>query len=330
MDLPGSTISPRWTKHSASDYKSTPQYLLQPDKPSLNRLKQSSCSDLPLWSRALTLATSGRPGILQLSRLFKCWKKVLLLCSLEVLVGRAGWDTGQKEVLLPKLELMNRFELTIFFVVDDCQLRQFNTETNVSPGKTRKRWSWQGRNTWKGRLPLKNGIPSRLSVGRSANGKIDINNFIPTFQPHKFNNEVYGLSMFVLHGQEDRKEVDNKENRGVELPGTKVVKAGLQELEKKLDRAAPSKHQLKLSTTLQVSSYIQGGYFDWSGSALEMTKCQTLRKFWYLELFWRDLHVIWHLDIFRADQLKKPPCSYDCTLQMNIFVTKGTSDLIED
>ena len=47
-----------------------------------------------------------------------------LLCSLEVLVGRAGWDTGQKEVLLPKLELMNRFELTIFFVVDDCQLNQ--------------------------------------------------------------------------------------------------------------------------------------------------------------------------------------------------------------
>ena len=40
--------------------------------------------------------------------------------------------------------------------------------------------------------------------------------------------------MFVLHGQEDRKEVDNKENRGVELPGTQVVKAGVQELEKKL------------------------------------------------------------------------------------------------
>ena len=105
-------------------------------------------------------------------------------------------------------------------------------------------------------MPLKNGIPSRLSVTRSANGKIDINNLIPTFQPHKFNNEVYGLSMFVLHGQEDRKEVDNKENRGVELPGTQVVKAGVQELEKKLDRAAPLKHQPKLSTTLQVSNNI--------------------------------------------------------------------------
>ena len=52
--------------------------------------------------------------------------------------------------------------------------------------------------------------------------------------------------------------------------------------------------------------YIQGGFFNWS--ALKMTKCQTLRKFWHLELFWRDLHVIWPLVIFRADQLKKPPC----------------------
>ena len=52
--------------------------------------------------------------------------------------------------------------------------------------------------------------------------------------------------------------------------------------------------------------YIQGGFFNWS--ALKMTKSQTLRKFWHLELFWRDLHVIWHLVIFWADQLKKPPC----------------------
>ena len=39
-----------------------------------------------------------------------------------------------------------------------------------------------------------------------------------------------------------------------------------------------------------------------------MTKSQTLRKFWHFELFWRDLHVIWNLVIFWADQLKKPPC----------------------
>ena len=29
--------------------------------------------------------------------------------SLEVLVGKADWDTGQKEVLLPKIDFMNRF-----------------------------------------------------------------------------------------------------------------------------------------------------------------------------------------------------------------------------
>ena len=52
---------------------------------------------------------------------------------------------------------------------------------------------------------------------------------------------------------------------------------------------------------------IQGGFFDCS--ALKMTKCQTHWKIWHLELFWRDLHVIWHLVIFRADQLKKPPCT---------------------
>ena len=59
---------------------------------------------------------------------------------------------------------------------------------------------------------------------------------------------------------------------------------------------------------LQLQLKIQGGFFNWS--ALKMTKCQTLRKFWHLELFWRDLHVIWHLVIFRADQLKKPPCRW--------------------
>ena len=58
----------------------------------------------------------------------------------------------------------------------------------------------------------------------------------------------------------------------------------------------------------KTSYNIQGGFFNWS--ALKMTKCQTLRKFWHLELFWRDLHVIWHLVIFWADQLKKPPCSW--------------------
>ena len=70
-------------------------------------------------------------------------------------------------------------------------------------------------------------------------------------QPHKFNNEVFGVSMFVLHGQEDRKEMD-KENREVEA---KVVeRSGLKELEKRLERAAASpRQQTKLSSTLQVT-----------------------------------------------------------------------------
>ena len=48
---------------------------------------------------------------------------------------------------------------------------------------------------------------------------------------------------------------------------------------------------------------VQGGFFDWS--ALKMTKCQTLRKFLLFELFWRDLHVIWHLVIFQGGPVKK-------------------------
>ena len=43
--------------------------------------------------------------------------------------------------------------------------------------------------------------------------------------------------------------------------------------------------------------------FDWS--ALQTTKCQTLRKFWHWELFWRDLHSIWHLFIFLGRTSKK-------------------------
>ena len=55
--------------------------------------------------------------------------------------------------------------------------------------------------------------------------------------------------MFVLHGQEDEREMD-KENREVEA---KVERTGLQDLEKKLERAAPPRQQTKLSSTLQVN-----------------------------------------------------------------------------
>ena len=78
-------------------------------------------------------------------------------------------------------------------------------------------------------------------------------------QPHKFNNEVFGLSMFVLHGKEDKREEVDKENRvqanKVEKSGLQVCNfASLQELEKRLERAAPPRQQTKLSSTLQVIS----------------------------------------------------------------------------
>ena len=53
---------------------------------------------------------------------------------------------------------------------------------------------------------------------------------------------------------------------------------------------------------------IQGGFFNWS--ALKMTKCQitckSLQKSSKCQIFQR----VWHLVIFRADHLKKPPCKY--------------------
>ena len=51
-----------------------------------------------------------------------------------------------------------------------------------------------------------------------------------------------------------------------------------------------------MSYRLNTHVKVQGGFFNWS--AQKMTKCQTLRKFWQWELFWRDLHVICHLVIF--------------------------------
>ena len=71
--------------------------------------------------------------------------------------------------------------------------------------------------------------------------------------------------------------------------------------------------------TLFLISIYRVFFFYWS--ALKMTKCQTLRKFWHLELFWRDLHVIWHLVIFWADQLKKPPCM--CFLCILFYLSLG-------
>ena len=51
-------------------------------------------------------------------------------------------------------------------------------------------------------------------------------------------------------------------------------------------------HQItcKIPQFKQLLINIQGVFFYWS--ALKMTKCQTLRKFWHIELFRWDLFVI--------------------------------------
>ena len=63
--------------------------------------------------------------------------------------------------------------------------------------------------------------------------------------------------------------------------------------------------------------YLQGGFFNWS--ALKMTKCQitckSLQKSSKCQIFLR----VWHLVIFRADQLKKPPCIFLTNLIRNYF-----------
>ena len=52
--------------------------------------------------------------------------------------------------------------------------------------------------------------------------------------------------------------------------------------------------------------YIQGGFFNWS--ALKMTKCQFTCKSLQKSSKCQNFLRVWHLVIFRADQLKKPPC----------------------
>ena len=51
---------------------------------------------------------------------------------------------------------------------------------------------------------------------------------------------------------------------------------------------------------------IQGGFFNWS--ALKMTKCQITCKSLQKSSKCQNFLRVWHLVIFRADQLKKPPC----------------------
>ena len=53
--------------------------------------------------------------------------------------------------------------------------------------------------------------------------------------------------------------------------------------------------------------HLQGGFFNWS--ALKMTKCQITCKSLQKSSKCQNFLRVWHLVIFRADQLKKPPCS---------------------
>ena len=68
------------------------------------------------------------------------------------------------------------------------------------------------------------------------------------------------------------------------------------------------------SSTCRSLTYIQGGFFNWS--ALKMTKCQITCKSLQKSSKCQNFLRVWHLVIFRADQLKKPPCIYQC-----IYVT---------
>ena len=62
-----------------------------------------------------------------------------------------------------------------------------------------------------------------------------------------------------------------------------------------------------LGKSLQESAkIIQGGFFNWS--ALKMTKCQITCKSLQKSSKCQNFLRVWHLVIFRADQLKKPPC----------------------
>ena len=46
-------------------------------------------------------------------------------------------------------------------------------------------------------------------------------------------------------------------------------------------------------------------FFQWSSQ-----KCKSLRKFWYLELFWWDLLCNLTLRTFRGTPVKKTPCTF--------------------
>ena len=61
-------------------------------------------------------------------------------------------------------------------------------------------------------------------------------------------------------------------------------------------------------------SIVQGGFFNWS--ALKMTKCQITCKSLQKSSKCQIFQWVRHLVIFRADQLKKPPCTISLGLML--------------
>ena len=65
----------------------------------------------------------------------------------------------------------------------------------------------------------------------------------------------------------------------------------------------------RMLKALTTSRNLQGGFFY--RSALKMTNCQILRKFWHLELFWWNFLCNLTLSHFSGrTSKKKPPCIY--------------------
>ena len=68
---------------------------------------------------------------------------------------------------------------------------------------------------------------------------------------------------------------------------------------------------------LNVDQVVQGGFFNWS--ALKMTKCQITCKSLQKSSKCQNFLRVWHLVIFRADQLKNHPVYHLC-INQNCFL----------
>ena len=80
-----------------------------------------------------------------------------------------------------------------------------------------------------------------------------------------------------------------------------------------------------LGKSLQESAkIIQGVFFNWS--ALKMTKCQITCKSLQKSSKCQNFLRVWHLVIFRADQLKKPPCILCFSFQLCQLLTRKASN----